>query len=128
MTKRWAVTIGSWALACCAVATMVRASEKSTAANGFVHGELLTYQHGESRYGALSLQLDGKAWRGERASSTAPRHVVILVDTSASQINLYRHDALACVDAVAAGLTADDQLFLIALDVQAEPLTEQFCA
>jgi hypothetical protein len=54
--------------------------------------------------------------------------VVVLMDTSASQTGPYRTKALAALDALLAGLGPKDQVKLIAVDLNAIPMTEVFVA
>ncbi|MGH7136385.1 MAG: hypothetical protein ACREHD_11640, partial [Pirellulales bacterium] len=53
-----------------------------------------------------------------------PHDVVVLFDTSASQIGAYRDKALGVVRAMLSGLSADDRVALIAVDVRAVRLTD----
>ena len=57
-----------------------------------------------------------------------PRDVVILFDTSASQMGPYRDKALAALDATVAGLSANDRVRLFAVDLNAIPLMNKFAA
>jgi hypothetical protein len=52
--------------------------------------------------------------------------VVLLVDTSASQSGLYRQDQLQAVSQFISGLNAADQILLVAVDVRAVPMHEDF--
>jgi len=54
------------------------------------------------------------------------RDVAILFDTSASQTGSYRDKALAALDWLLAGLDDGDRVTLLAVDVQAIPLTPTF--
>ncbi|MDX1964803.1 MAG: VWA domain-containing protein [Pirellulales bacterium] len=54
--------------------------------------------------------------------------VVVLFDTSASQSGVYRDKALAALEQLAAGLGKNDRVQLMALDLQAIPLTAGFIA
>ncbi|HUY87660.1 MAG TPA: VWA domain-containing protein, partial [Pirellulales bacterium] len=60
--------------------------------------------------------------------AAAPHDVVVLFDTSASQAGDYRTKALDALSAVLAGLDAHDRVALIAVDVNAAPLTKKFVA
>ena len=53
-----------------------------------------------------------------------PIDVVVLFDTSASQIGAYRDKALGALRTMLAGLSADDRVALLAVDVQAVRLTQ----
>ena len=57
-----------------------------------------------------------------------PRDVVILFDTSASQMGRYRDKALAALDATLAGLGPSDRVRLLAVDLNAIPLMDKFAA
>lgn len=61
-------------------------------------------------------------------TDNGPRDVVIVFDTSASQIGEYRNRALVTLDALVAGLFPADRVKLVAADVEATPLTTQFVA
>src|SRR6185295_10816072 len=52
--------------------------------------------------------------------------VVVLFDTSASQTSTYRDKALASLDILLAGLHESDRVKLVAVDLQALPLTDAF--
>ncbi|MBN1853147.1 MAG: hypothetical protein JW829_10505, partial [Pirellulales bacterium] len=57
------------------------------------------------------------------------RHdVVVLFDTSASQTSLYRDSAIAALDGLLAGLSPSDRVKLIAVDLTASALSDQFIA
>ncbi|HVX12825.1 MAG TPA: hypothetical protein VHC22_16705 [Pirellulales bacterium] len=55
-----------------------------------------------------------------------PNDVVVLFDTSASQIGGYRTKALGALRAMLSGLAADDRVALLAADVTAARLTQSF--
>ena len=57
---------------------------------------------------------------------TQPHDVVVLFDTSASQVGAYRTKALGVLRAMLAGLAADDRVMLLAVDVTAARLTPTF--
>ncbi len=54
--------------------------------------------------------------------------VVVLFDTSASQVGAYRDKALATLDALVAKLGEKDRVQLIAVDLYGTPLTDSFVA
>jgi hypothetical protein len=60
------------------------------------------------------------------ASKAQPHDVVVLFDTSASQIGAYRAKALGALRAMLSGLSNDDRVALIAVDVTAARLTQTF--
>jgi hypothetical protein len=97
------------------VAASVRAAEPGSA-------ELQTYQReaGET-YFALSLTPPAVA-----KAQNEPHDVVILFDTSASQTGMYRDTALAAVEACLAKLAPHDRVQLLAVDLEARPLTTEF--
>jgi tetratricopeptide (TPR) repeat protein len=57
-----------------------------------------------------------------------PRDVVLLFDTSASQVDAYREKGLAALQSLIAGLSPQDRVRLFAVDLQAIPLTPDFVA
>ncbi len=65
---------------------------------------------------------------GETAASTAPRDVVVLFSTSASQTGEYRAKAIEALRGVLAGLTGKDRVQLMAVDLNAVPMTKAFVA
>ncbi len=77
---------------------------------------------GGETYFALSLT-------PENASPQAAGHdVVVLFDTSASQTGPFRQKALATLDAFLGGLSEDDRVDLMAVDLDAVDLTSGFVA
>ncbi|MFO0791825.1 MAG: VWA domain-containing protein [Pirellulales bacterium] len=106
-------------LGACAVALTAQAA---LAAGDRANAELQTYtaEDGQS-YFALSLMPPA-------APSKAPHDIVILFDTSASQAGPYRETALAALDACIAKLAPQDRVQLLAADLDARPLTEEFVA
>src|SRR6476469_2762207 len=60
--------------------------------------------------------------------AAAAHQVVILFDTSASQTSLYRDKALEALNALLVSLSGDDRVQLLAVDLDAVPLTETFVA
>ncbi len=75
---------------------------------------------GGERYFALSITLES-APRDDR-----PQYVAILFDTSASQTGVFREDGLAALRQLLASLDAEDRVQLLAVDLQATPMTEAF--
>lgn len=77
---------------------------------------------------------DGTTYFAMSLAPSAPlaqseqRDVVILFDTSASQTSLYRDKALSALEALLAGLNRSDRVQLVAVDLDAVPLTEAFVA
>ena len=71
-------------------------------------------------YFALSLS-------AKSAVPTAEAHdVVVLFDTSASQTGVYRDDSIAALESMLASLGKQDRVKLVAVDLNAIPLTEGF--
>ena len=60
--------------------------------------------------------------------ATAPHDLVVLFDTSASQIGGYREKALSALRSLLAGLPAGDRFALLAVDVNAVKLTASLAA
>ena len=58
--------------------------------------------------------------------AAAASEIVVLFDTSASQVGIFRERALAALRAFAAECNPSDRLQLIAVDLTAERLTESF--
>jgi len=71
---------------------------------------------------ALSMSADA----GIRAPDK--HDVVILFDTSASQTGLYRDDALAALETMLKSLGDNDRVKLLAVDLNAVPMTDGFVA
>ena len=83
--------------------------------------ELSTYDRaGGPTYYALSLTPDAES------AVARPCDVVILFDTSASQTGAYRETALAALESCIAALGPNDRVQLLAVDLEARPLTDQF--
>jgi hypothetical protein len=74
-----------------------------------------------TNYFALSL-------RAAPASAPAPRDVVVLFSSAASQTGGYREKALAALQAMLAGLGPGDRVKIMAYDLQAVPITKDFVA
>ena len=60
--------------------------------------------------------------------ATGPRDLVVLFDTSASQAGSFRADAMRALQAMLAGLSPDDRVVLMSVDLNAIPMTETFVA
>ncbi len=61
-------------------------------------------------------------------AAAAPAHVVIYLDTSASQTGMFRDDAIKALKSVLVGLDPADKVQLYAVDIDPVPLTEGFVA
>jgi len=105
------VAVGGWIGRCMAAAE----SDAGTA-----HIDAYTAPDGVN-YFALSVKPDA-------ASDAGPRDVVMLFNTSASQEGVYRQQAMAALKATLAELKAGDRVRLIAVDLNAVPLTKAFVA
>ena len=94
------------------------------ATNGFAQGttRLGTYDQAGDSYFALVLKPAVKADPAQK------NEVVILFDTSASQAGAFREDALASLGSMLSSLLPEDRVKLIAVDVNAVPMTESFVA
>ena len=73
-----------------------------------------------SRYFALSVQPT------DPVPSAESRDVLILVDTSASQVGLYREDSIEAVESVLRSLSPNDRVQIAALDLKSVPLSKGF--
>ena len=97
------------------VGTTMLVSSLAAAAQSAVPSiaNLMTYDGANGqRYFALSLQPSAAL-----PKATA-RDVVIVMDTSASQIGAYRSDSLEAVTTLATGLSANDRVRLAAIDLR----------
>src|SRR6056297_318400 len=77
------------------------------------------------RYFALSVQPsadDGLL----QAARSRPANIVVVIDTSASQVGAYREATLSAVRSLVKQLRAEDAVKLYAVDVNAAPLSEAF--
>jgi uncharacterized protein with von Willebrand factor type A (vWA) domain len=85
--------------------------------------ELNTYQREDGQtFFALSLTLPADA------ATSRPSDIVILFDTSASQAGAYRETALAAVEACLAKLRPQDRVQIVAADLEARLVTNDFVA
>ena len=73
-----------------------------------------------TNYFALSIKPEGIA------SVSGPRDVLVMFNTSASQTGEYRAKALEALQGLMAGLSAGDRVQLMAVDLNATPLTKTF--
>jgi hypothetical protein len=82
-----------------------------------------------SHYFAISLTPPRTAGINPAAHHAAAHHasdVVVLFDTSASQVGKFREQGLAALETMLSKLGADDRVHLIALDIDAVPITRAF--
>ncbi len=63
-----------------------------------------------------------------KASRQAPADVVVVVDTSASQVGEFRTESIAALRSVIGQLRSDDRVRIFAVDVRANDLSESFVA
>ena len=99
------------------LATSVAVAGSAMAADS---ARLATYrQEGQTSY-ALSLAADMPAKEVDAVD------VVVLFDTSASQQGAYRETAIESLKAMLAGLRPSDRVQILAVDLDARPLNEDF--
>ncbi len=79
-----------------------------------------TFEYQGETYFALSLTAE----LGDVDASATD--IVVLVDTSASQLGVYREDSLECLRALLAGLSANDRVRIGAADLQLVPMHDAF--
>ncbi len=115
MSKRIALSTLIFTLATLALSPVTFAAESE--------GVLHTYKKetGET-YFALSVQAD------QQLPAAGAHDILVLIDTSASQIGEYRKAALACLDSMLANLDADHRVKLMAVDLYAVPMSAEFVA
>ncbi|MCA9215364.1 MAG: VWA domain-containing protein, partial [Planctomycetales bacterium] len=90
-------------------------------ANAADSANMLTYADATGdNYYALSLQPN------QTLPSATSHDVLILVDTSASQIGAYRDDSLEAARTLINGLTSTDRVHLAAVDLKVKPMTDGF--
>lgn len=71
-------------------------------------------------YYAVSLAADGLA------EKRGPQDIVVLIDTSASQVGEHRQQSLAVLEAFLTAIPASDSVQVVAVDVASTPLTSGF--
>ncbi len=84
---------------------------------------VFSYKQDGATYFALSLQPPASA-----APATASSDIVVLFDTSASQVGDYRTKALAVLRGMLATLGEKDRVQLYSVDIGAVPLSKTFVA
>ncbi|MBM4094015.1 MAG: VWA domain-containing protein, partial [Planctomycetes bacterium] len=101
---------------------LVAAARASDQPKDSFGARLVTYDQaaGES-YFALSVTPKAQPPRGAKVQD-----VVVLVDTSASQKNLFRDDSLTAVNELIRRLDPQDRVRLFAVDIEATPLHDDF--
>lgn len=87
---------------------------------GGTAGPMGVYQDQASSEQLFSLSISPP----EVDNSQQGREVVVLFDTSASQIGMYRTSALAALESLAAKLQPQDQVRIAAVDLEARPMGE----
>jgi len=103
------------ALSCVVAAAAAALGETKSARLG-------TFEQGGQTYFALGLMPELKADPAQH------NEVVLLVDTSASQAGRYRSEELAAVQSLLSTLSPDDRVQLMAVDMNAVPLSAGFVA
>ena len=71
---------------------------------------------------ALSLSLD------DSIAKHSPTEVILLIDTSASQVGIYRDDTFATVEAFLKTIGSDTQVKIVAGDLHAISMSQEFAA
>ena len=115
MSKRIALTTLIFTLATFALSPLTHAADSE--------GVLHTYKKvtGET-YFALSLKAD------QQLPQAGAHDILVLFDTSASQIGEYRKDAMSCLDSMLANLDGTHRVKLMAVDLYAVPMSRDFVA
>ena len=115
MSKRIALTTLIFTLATFALSPSTHAADSE--------GVLHTYKKvtGET-YFALSLKAD------QQLPQAGAHDILVLFDTSASQIGEYRKDAMSCLDSMLANLDGTHRVKLMAVDLYAVPMSRDFVA
>ena len=103
--------------------TVLLASAVSIAAAGDSPATMMTFDDvNGSRFYALSVKPT------ESVQGAPSRDVLILVDTSASQVGAYREDSIAAVESMLQGMSKNDRVGLAAIDLKAVALSKGFVA
>jgi len=121
-TSRCSVSgLGFIAAWCVLFGTIGQAGAQSPAA--MARMETFTKADG-TEYFALAVMPDAAL----RPASIAGRDVVVLFDTSASQVNQFRDKGLEALEFFLGSLKPEDRVQLLAVDIDAVPLTKSFVA
>jgi len=107
---------------CLAATTLLTVSFATQHLGAAESARLVTYQRDGNTYYALSLMPELDA---EEVDASA---VVVLFDTSASQQGVFRESAMAALDSLLSNLRPGDQVELLAVDLDAKPMTQKFAA
>ena len=83
---------------------------------------LATYEHDQQTAFALSLSADLSRPAGE----IPPHDVVVLYDTSASQLGAFRDDGLAALTAMLRDFSSQDRVQILMVDVAVTPVTSDW--
>ncbi|HWC89613.1 MAG TPA: hypothetical protein VG433_08160, partial [Pirellulales bacterium] len=113
----WAAAVGL--LGAISAATLIAAGD--AAADGRARADVFAKPDGEAFYALHLTPTISKP-------AAQPRDVVLMFDTSASQVDGYREKGLAALQSLLAGLAPQDRVRLFAVDLQAIPLTPDFVA
>jgi hypothetical protein len=126
--SRWMTAIGSATLciALSIVGSLAVAQAPKADADAKADSRLATYETpAGDAYFAISVQ--PKLTPSQMAAITqGPRSVVIVADTSASQAGYYRNQTLDAVKSILNGLQEDVSVCIVAVDVRATRLSDQF--
>ena len=115
---RWSVALVAIALVTQATGNAAEPAKPTAEAS-----RVFSYKQDGATYFALSLQPPAST-----APATAPSDIVVLFDTSASQVGDYRTKALAVLRGMLATLGEKDRVHLYSVDIGAVPLTKTFVA
>ena len=115
MSKRIALSTLIFTLVTYALSSLTSAAESKSV--------LHTYKEatGET-YFALSVQAD------QQLPTAGAHDILVLFDTSASQIGEYRKDAMVCLDSLLANLGGEHRVKLMAVDLYAVAMSRDFVA
>ena len=117
MSKRFRRTIGFVWPVCLLLAAGLQANAAEVARTS----SLKTYQDVDGKtYFALSVNPT------IAAKATQARDILVLFDTSASQTGAYRDDALETLATLLKGLSQNERVNLMAIDLQAVPMSDGF--
>ncbi len=132
-SRHVARTVFTWALAGVILAPSLAAQSaatvhSSTAGSDGAQIRIATYR-GEDASGYFAASVQPSADADLMAAvEKAPADVVILVDTSASQVGEFRSDSIAAVRTIAGKLRSGDRVRVYAADVSAADMTGSFIA
>jgi hypothetical protein len=124
--ERFTMTKPRFILTVALVATVLGLQVVQTALatdSGSIPARMDTFTHPDgANYFALSLEPKGIS------PAAKPRDVVVMFNTSASQIGAFRTKSFEALQAILAGLGPQDRVQLVRVDLNAIPLTKSFVA